>query len=129
LTDDDDILVNEIAPRPHNSAHHTIEGFYTSQYEQLIRILLDMPLGNTEMIMPCAMINIVGTNKGSGAYQLKHWETLNSMTGVYVHLYGKQESKPNRKLGHITIIHPDRTKVLELAQKVRTLTEIEIINE
>lgn len=128
LTEDNDVLVNEIAPRPHNSAHHTIEGFYTSQYEQLIRILLDMPLGNTDMIMPCAMINIVGTEKGSGHYKLKHWESLNSMNGIYVHLYGKQESKPNRKLGHITIIHPDRTKVLELAQKVRTLTEIEIID-
>jgi 5-(carboxyamino)imidazole ribonucleotide synthase len=60
LTENDELLVNEIAPRPHNSAHHTIEGFYTSQYEQLLRVLLDKPLGSTEMIAPCAMVNIVG---------------------------------------------------------------------
>lgn len=127
LSENDELLVNEIAPRPHNSAHHTIEGFYTSQYEQLLRILLDMPLGSTHLKMPCAMINIVGPDTGSGKYRLKYFNELNSLSGVYVHLYGKEESKPNRKLGHITIVQPSREKVLEITQKVRTLTEIEIL--
>lgn len=127
LSEAGDLLVNEIAPRPHNSAHHTIEGFYTSQYEQLLRILLDMPLGSTHLKMPCAMINIVGPETGSGRYRLKYFNELNSLSGVYVHLYGKQKSKPNRKLGHITIVQPSREKVLEITQKIRTLTEIEIL--
>lgn len=127
LSEKDELLVNEIAPRPHNSAHHTIEGFYTSQYEQFLRVLLDLPLGATQLKMPCAMVNIVGTEKGSGAYRLKYFKELSSMNGVYVHLYGKKESKPNRKLGHITILHHDRLEVIRIAEKVRTLVEIEII--
>lgn len=121
-----EILVNEIAPRPHNSAHHTIEGFYTSQYDQLLRILLDFPLGSTNIIQPCAMVNIVGDK--TGKYKLKYMNELLQMQGVYVHLYGKVESKPNRKLGHITILHEDRNKLMQLAEKVRTLTDIEIVN-
>ena len=125
LSENDELLVNEIAPRPHNSAHHTIEGFYSSQYEQLLRVLLDLPLGSTEMIQPCAMVNIVGDK--SGKYRLKYIDELLQMQGVYVHLYGKAESKPNRKLGHVTIMHQDRNEVIKLAEKVRTLVEIEII--
>lgn len=127
LSENDELLVNEIAPRPHNSAHHTIEGFYTSQYEQLLRILLDLPLGSTEMKMPCAMINIVGPKGKSGSYRLKYFHELNAMLGVYVHLYGKQESKPNRKLGHITVVQPTREKVLEITKKIRPLIEVEIL--
>lgn len=125
LSENDELLVNEIAPRPHNSAHHTIEGFYSSQYEQLLRVLLDLPLGSTEMIQPCAMVNIVGDKNGK--YRLKYIDELVQMQGVYVHLYGKIESKPNRKLGHVTILHQDRNEVIKLAEKVRTLVEIEII--
>ena len=125
LSENDNLFVNEIAQRPNNSEHHTIEGFYTSQYEQLLRILLDLPLGNTDIIQPCAMVNIVGDK--TGKYKLKHADELLRMKGVYVHLYGKKESKPNRKLGHITILHEDRNELIQLAEKVRTLTEIEII--
>lgn len=127
VTDAHEVLVNEIAPRPHNSAHHTIEGFYTSQFEQLLRILVDAPLGSAALKMPCAMVNLVGPNGKSGAYTLKYFNELNNLHGVYVHLYGKTESKPNRKLGHITIVQSSREKVLEITQKVRTLTAIEII--
>lgn len=127
LSEDDELWVNEIAPRPHNSAHHTIEGFYTSQYEQLLRVLLNLPLGSTQLKMPCAMVNIVGCETGSGAYRLKYFKELSAIKGVFIHLYGKKESKPNRKLGHITIVHQDRNEVLRLAEKIRTLTEIEII--
>lgn len=127
LSENDEILVNEIAPRPHNSAHHTIEGFYTSQYEQLLRVLLDKPLGSTEMIAPCAMVNIVGAENGAGKYQLKYEKELMQMKGVFIHLYGKAESKPNRKLGHVTIVNPDRNELIKLAEKVRTLVAIEIV--
>lgn len=126
LSENDEILVNEIAPRPHNSAHHTIEGFYASQYEQLLRILLEKPLASTALITPCAMVNIVGEK--SGKYRLKYINELMQMQGVYVHLYGKKESKPNRKLGHITILHKDRNELIQLAEKVRTLTAIEIVD-
>lgn len=125
LSESNELLINEIAPRPHNSAHHTIEGFYTSQYEQLLRILLDLPLGNTAIIQPCAMVNIVGAK--TGKYKLKYLDELLNMKGVFVHLYGKKESKPNRKLGHITILNEDRNELIKIAEKVRTLTEIEII--
>ncbi|MCB0506931.1 MAG: 5-(carboxyamino)imidazole ribonucleotide synthase [Chitinophagales bacterium] len=125
LTQEDRLLVNEIAPRPHNSAHHTIEGFYASQYEQLLRILLDKPLASTQPIMPSAMVNIVGDK--TGKYQLKHLNELLQIEGVYVYVYGKEESKPNRKLGHVTIINPNREEVIRLAEKVRTLVEIEIL--
>ena len=127
LTENDELLVNEIAPRPHNSAHHTIEGFYTSQYEQLLRVLLDKPLGSTEMIAPCAMVNIVGAENGEGNYGLKHERELMQMQGVFIHLYGKKTSKPNRKLGHVTIVHSDRNELIKLAEKVRTLVEVEIV--
>jgi 5-(carboxyamino)imidazole ribonucleotide synthase len=129
LSENDDLLVNEIAPRPHNSAHHTIEGFYISQYEQLLRILTGMPLGTTEMKMPCAMINLTGPEGRSGKYRLKYFNELAGMQGVYIHLYGKETSKPNRKLGHITVVHPTRQMVLEITQKIRPLTEIEITEE
>ncbi|HQV76856.1 MAG TPA: 5-(carboxyamino)imidazole ribonucleotide synthase [Chitinophagales bacterium] len=122
----DELCVNEIAPRPHNSAHHTIEGFYASQYEQLLRILLDKPLASTAMLQPCAMVNIVGDKIGK--YQLKYMKELMQLEGVYIHLYGKEESKPNRKLGHVTIVNEDRNKVIQLAEKVRTLTAIELID-
>ncbi len=125
LSENDELLVNEIAPRPHNSAHHTIEGFYTSQYDQLLRVLLDKPLGSTNIIQPCAMVNIVGDK--TGKYKLKYMNELLAMQGVYVHLYGKKESKPNRKLGHVTILHENRNELMRLAEKVRTLVEIEII--
>lgn len=126
LSENNELLVNEIAPRPHNSAHHTIEGFYTSQYEQLLRVLLDKPLGATEMMAPCAMVNIVGSVNGEGNYQLKYEKELMQLQGVFIHLYGKAESKPNRKLGHVTIVHKDRNELINLAEEVRTLVEVEI---
>jgi len=128
LSENDELFVNEIAPRPHNSAHHSIEGFYTSQYEQLLRVLLGKPLGSTEMIAPCAMVNLVGCANSEGNYRLKHEKELMQLKGVFIHLYGKETSKPNRKLGHITIVNTDRNEVVRLAEKVRTLVEIEIVN-
>jgi 5-(carboxyamino)imidazole ribonucleotide synthase len=104
VTKQGDVLVNEIAPRPHNSGHHTIEGCYTSQYEQLLRILLNKPLGDAGIVLPSAMINILGPETFSGAYKLKGEATILKIPGVYIHMYRKATSKPNRKLGHITIL-------------------------
>lgn len=104
LDEDDNVFVNEIAPRPHNSGHHTIEGFYSSQYDQFLRILLRLPPGSTDMKHPCAMINLVGEHEG--AYTLAHEEEILSIEGVFLHLYGKKMSKKGRKLGHITIVKP-----------------------
>ena len=93
-----------MAPRPHNSGHHTIEACYTSQYEQLLRILLGLPLGDTSVIKPAVMINLLGAPDFSGPYFLDGYDEILKLPGVYVHLYGKKESKPMRKLGHITIL-------------------------
>lgn len=101
---EDNLWVNEIAPRPHNSAHHTIEGSYTSQFDQLFRIVTGLPLGNTAFRQAAVMINLVGPEEGSGSYALSNLEEILALSGVYVHLYGKAESKPHRKLGHVTVI-------------------------
>jgi 5-(carboxyamino)imidazole ribonucleotide synthase len=112
------IYINEVAPRPHNSGHHTIEACYTSQFEQLVRILAGLPLGSTELIQPGVMINLLGGEGFSGKYRLKGLEEVTAMEGVYIHLYGKKESKPMRKMGHVTIIAPTlegaRTKAYEV---------------
>lgn len=98
------IFVNEIAPRPHNSGHHTIEACYTSQYEQLNRILLEMPLGDTSLIKPAAMINLLGAENVTGPYEITGLEKILSLSGVYIHLYNKAHTKPKRKMGHITVL-------------------------
>lgn len=101
---DENIFVNEIAPRPHNSGHHTIEACYTGQYEQLNRILLGMPLGNTDLIQPAAMLNLLGAPGVNGAYEITGLDKILALEGVYVHLYNKANTKPMRKMGHITIL-------------------------
>lgn len=118
------VWVNETAPRPHNSGHHTIEGCYTSQYEQLNRILAGYPLGDTSLIQPSAMINITGPNGFVGAYKLDNLDELLKTTGVYVHLYKKAESKPNRKLGHVTVLGDNLDSLLAKAEKVKSMIKI-----
>lgn len=121
LTAQGDILVNEVAPRPHNSGHHTIEACYTSQFEQLVRILMGLPLGSTDLIQPAVMMNLLGANDFSGNYRLQGLEEISQMAGVYVHLYGKKESKPMRKMGHITVIAPTLAQAQQTAQQVHQL--------
>ncbi len=119
------VLVNEIAPRPHNSGHHTIEGSYTSQFEQLNRILLGLPLGNTEMVKPSAMINLVGGENQLGEYKLKFANELLQLPGVYIHLYNKKEIKPNRKMGHITVMADSIDELMLKAKKVQEMAVFE----
>ncbi len=125
VTENAEVLVNEIAPRPHNSGHHTIEGSYTSQFEQLNRILLGLPLGDTGMVQPAAMVNLVGAAGQFGSYSLPATRELLSMPGVYVHLYNKKEIKPDRKMGHITVLAPNMDELLEKARKVQALAVFE----
>ncbi len=123
LTQDNQILVNEVAPRPHNSGHHTIEACYTSQFEQLVRILIGLPLGSTELIQPGVMMNLLGADDFSGTYRLKGLEEISAMEGVYVHLYGKKESKPMRKMGHVTVTAPTLQQAKDIAKQVSKLVK------
>jgi 5-(carboxyamino)imidazole ribonucleotide synthase len=118
---DGGIYVNEIAPRPHNSGHHTIESSYTSQYEQLNRILLNQPLGDTSLIQNAITCNIVGPKHINGLYELNNLDLVLQIPGVYIHMYGKKTTSPNRKLGHYTILGKDS---LELESKLNRVKEL-----
>ncbi|WP_300662867.1 5-(carboxyamino)imidazole ribonucleotide synthase [Fluviicola sp.] len=107
LTADNHILINEIAPRPHNSGHHTIECCYTSQFEQHLRSIVNAPLGSTKLITPGVMINLLGEPGYEGIAKYENLEKVIAQEGVSVHLYGKQNTKPFRKMGHVTIYGPE----------------------
>ena len=111
--------VNEIAPRPHNSGHHSIESCYTSQYEQLNRILLNLPLGSTKQIRPAVNVNILGPSHINGSYELAGLEEVLKIEGVYLHMYGKEETKPYRKLGHYTILGETTEDCMKKMAQVR----------
>lgn len=113
------ILINEVAPRPHNSGHQTIESAYTSQYEQHIRGILNLPLGSTELIMPSAMVNILGAEGYQGDVVYDGIEQCLTQQGVSVHIYGKKKTKPFRKMGHVTVTHPDINEAKNTAIWVR----------
>ncbi|MEL7422895.1 MAG: 5-(carboxyamino)imidazole ribonucleotide synthase [Bacteroidota bacterium] len=119
LTKSGEILINEVAPRPHNSGHHTIESCYTSQFEQHLRGVLNLPLGSTELLQPALMLNILGAEGYQGATRYEGMEEVLAMPGVFVHLYGKQTMRPYRKMGHVTIMGKDRAELLSKADKVK----------
>ena len=125
LTEEGEVLVNEIAPRPHNSGHHTIEASYTSQYEQLTRILLGLPVGCTTLIKPAAMLNLLGDANFTGPYVIKNLNQIHLIEGVYLHLYDKKDSKPFRKMGHITVLANSVEEVKAKAQKISNLIGFE----
>lgn len=112
------VLVNEVAPRPHNSGHHTIEANYTSQYDQLLRCLLGLPLGSTEAHHAAAMVNLLGEDGFEGRTRYEGLDDAFSKEGVYVHLYGKKTTKPFRKMGHVTVIGSDIMSVKETAEHI-----------
>jgi 5-(carboxyamino)imidazole ribonucleotide synthase len=113
LTQEGVLLVNEMAPRPHNSGHHTIEACTTSQYEQHLRAILSLPLGSTSLIQPAVMINLLGAAGHEGAVHYKGLSEALQMPGVHLHIYGKPHTKPFRKMGHVTFV----AEHLEEAQK------------
>ena len=119
-----ELLVNEIAPRPHNSGHQTIEGNITSQYAQLWKAILGLPLGDTDTIRPSAMINLLGEDGYSGDVFYEGIEEAMTISGVYVHLYGKLTTKPFRKMGHITITGNTLQEVHDKAKHVEALVKV-----
>jgi 5-(carboxyamino)imidazole ribonucleotide synthase len=126
-TVDDKILVNEVAPRPHNSGHYSIEASYTNQFEQHLRSILNLPLGNTESKVAGIMVNLVGEEGFSGAVIYQNIEEILKIEGVTPHIYGKKETRPFRKMGHVTIVNSDINTAREIAQKVKET--IRVISE
>ncbi|WP_343031316.1 5-(carboxyamino)imidazole ribonucleotide synthase [Xanthovirga aplysinae] len=119
ITQEDEILVNEVAPRTHNSGHQTIEDNFTSQFEQHLRAILNLPLGATDSKCPSAMVNLLGEDDHEGPAIYTGIEEILGQEGVYVHLYGKKLTKPFRKMGHVTIIDHDIDRLKEKAQFVK----------
>ncbi|MDC3250229.1 5-(carboxyamino)imidazole ribonucleotide synthase [bacterium] len=111
-----ELWINEVAPRPHNSGHHTIESVLTSQFEQLIRAVLDFPLGSTALKMPAAMINLLGSPDHTGLTQYVGVEDALKIEGLYIHIYGKATTSPYRKMGHVTLISPSLDEAISNAK-------------
>ncbi|MGB0256900.1 MAG: ATP-grasp domain-containing protein, partial [Flavobacteriaceae bacterium] len=124
LTQEGEILVNEVAPRPHNSGHYTIEAAYTSQFEQHIRAILDLPLGNTANKVSSVMVNLVGKEGYQGPVHYQNMDHILAMDGVSPHIYGKKETRPFRKMGHVTIVHPKLAYARQLAEQVKESIEV-----
>jgi 5-(carboxyamino)imidazole ribonucleotide synthase len=124
LTKDGQLLVNEIAPRPHNSGHHTIECNVTSQFEQHMRSVLNLPLGDTRIIQPGVMINLLGEKGFQGSVIYQGLETAIAIPGVKPHIYGKAETKSFRKMGHITIVAPTLEEAKTNGRKVKELVKV-----
>ena len=124
LTKDGDILVNEVAPRPHNSGHHTIECNITSQFEQHLRSIVNWPLGSTEIEKQGVMLNVLGASGCVGSTIYAGLDELIKIPGVYPHLYGKSRTKPNRKMGHITIAANTMEEAKEKAERVKHIMRV-----
>ena len=118
-TEDDAILVNEVAPRPHNSGHYSIEASYTSQFENHLRAILNLPLGNTDSKVAGIMVNLVGEEGYSGQVVYENIEKIMAIDGVTPHIYGKRETRPFRKMGHVTIVNEDMTEARRVAEEVK----------
>ncbi|GAA3616593.1 5-(carboxyamino)imidazole ribonucleotide synthase [Flavivirga amylovorans] len=126
-TQNDDILINEVAPRPHNSGHQTIEASYTSQFEQHLRAILDLPLGRTDNKVGGVMVNLVGAEGYTGNVVYKNIENIMKMDGVTPHIYGKKQTRPFRKMGHVTIVNEDLNEARKIAEDVKK--SIKVISE
>jgi 5-(carboxyamino)imidazole ribonucleotide synthase len=120
----DNVWVNETAPRVHNSGHHTIEAHYTSQFDMLWRILLDFPLGNTKQIISSGMVNIVGAEGHQGYAVYEGLSEILQMENAFIHLYGKKETKPGRKMGHVTLLSSNRQDIIFGANKIKHLLQV-----
>lgn len=118
-TIDDQIIVNEVAPRPHNSGHYSIEASYTNQFEQHIRAVLDLPLGNTASKVGGIMVNLVGEQNHTGDVAYQNIKEIMAMDGVTPHIYGKKQTRPFRKMGHVTIVNENIDTAREIAQQVK----------
>ena len=124
LNKEGEILINEIAPRAHNSGHQSIEGNYTSQFAQHLRAILNLPLGNTEIKVPSVMLNLLGEEGANGTAHYEGFHQILEEKGVYPHLYGKEQVKPFRKMGHITILDEDLEQAKSKARKIKTIVKV-----
>lgn len=124
VTKSGQILVNELAPRPHNSGHHTIEGNYVSQFEQQLRAIFNLPLGDTRSITNAVMINLLGEKGHDGLAKYNGLEKIMAIDGVYVHLYGKKYTKPFRKMGHVTVVDQNRDHAIEKARFIQQTLKV-----
>lgn len=123
-THDNEILINEVAPRPHNSGHYSIEASYTSQFENHLRAILNLPLGNTDSKVAGIMVNLVGAEGYSGKVVYENIETILSWNGVTPHIYGKKETRPFRKMGHVTIVNENIDEARRIAQEVKNTIKV-----
>ena len=123
-TADDKILVNEVAPRPHNSGHYSIEASYTNQFEQHLRAILDLPLGKTDSKVGGIMVNLVGHEDHTGDVKYENIEKIMAMDGVTPHIYGKKQTRPFRKMGHVTIIDEDINQARKVAEEVKKTIQV-----
>ncbi len=126
-TEDDEILVNEVAPRPHNSGHYSIEAAFTNQFEQHLRAILDLPLGETESKTGGIMVNLVGEEGYTGKVVYKNISDILKLKGVTPHIYGKKITRPFRKMGHVTIVNADLAEARRIAEEVKNT--IKVISE
>ncbi|MEO8108550.1 MAG: 5-(carboxyamino)imidazole ribonucleotide synthase [Ginsengibacter sp.] len=124
LDTDNNVLVNETAPRVHNSGHHTIESNYSSQFDMLWRIMLGYPLGNTDHIIPGAIVNLIGEENYTGKVKYEGLEKVLAIDNVFVHIYGKKETRPGRKMGHVTILSKERQELLHTSNKIKNLLKV-----
>ncbi|RNL69986.1 5-(carboxyamino)imidazole ribonucleotide synthase [Sinomicrobium pectinilyticum] len=123
-TQNNDILVNEVAPRPHNSGHYSIEASYTNQFEQHLRAILGLPLGSTTSKVGGIMVNLTGEEGYTGKVKYRNMEDIMKLDGVTPHIYGKKETRPFRKMGHVTIVNKDIDKAREIAEKVKNTIKV-----
>ncbi|NRA93601.1 MAG: 5-(carboxyamino)imidazole ribonucleotide synthase [Psychroserpens sp.] len=123
-TEDDQILVNEVAPRPHNSGHQSIEASYTSQFEQHLRAILNLPLGNTQSKVGGIMVNLVGAEGYTGDVMYENIESIMELDGVTPHIYGKKQTRPFRKMGHVTIVNEDLAEARRIAEQVKKTIKV-----
>ena len=123
-TEEDEILVNEVAPRPHNSGHYSIEASYTSQFENHLRAILDLPLGNTESKVAGIMVNLVGSEGYVGDVVYENIEKIVGWNGVTPHIYGKKQTRPFRKMGHVTIVNQDIKEARRIAEDVKNTIRV-----
>jgi 5-(carboxyamino)imidazole ribonucleotide synthase len=123
-TREDEIIVNEVAPRPHNSGHFSIEASYTNQFDQHLRAILNLPLGRTDSKLNGIMVNLVGSEGHTGSVVYKNIEKIMAMDGVTPHIYGKKETRPFRKMGHVTIVNEDIQAAHEIAEKVKDTIQV-----
>lgn len=123
-TEDEGILVNEVAPRPHNSGHYSIEASYTSQFENHLRAITDLPLGSTASKVAGIMVNLVGAEGYSGNVVYENIEKIMAIDGVTPHIYGKKETRPFRKMGHVTIVNENMDTARKIAEEVKNTIRV-----